>query len=235
MRRINRVQRLARREEKDIVKRIFFLSVVSVILIFILLTVGVTALGKFAEVLDIFFKDSGQQVEEVEISAPILNSAPDSTNDEKFTVSGFSSIGEKVEIYHDGEKLGETTFESGKFSYDLILKSGENEINAKTVSGQTVSDFSSPVIINLDKTEPNLEVTNPTQDQSFYSENRIKVEGTTVPDAQVFVNGFLANVEGDGRFETTITLTEGENQLEIKTLDDAGNTRVEKLKVNFRK
>lgn len=237
MKRINRVQRLARREEKDIVKRIFLLSAVSVVLIFILLTVGVAALGKFADFLGLFFKgQNAVQTEETNILAPILDTVSDMTNSENFKLAGFSATGEKVEIYKNDEMVGEAPLESGKFEYEILLEIGENRIAAKAIGANGVSsDFSSSVVMTLDKTEPKLEVTNPTAEQSFFGDNRIKVQGKTEADAQVFVNGFLANVAAGGDFDVMIPLSEGDNEIEVKALDEAGNTNIVKIKVNFRK
>lgn len=236
MRRINRVQRLARREEKDVVKRIFVLSIISIILIFILLTYGTTVLGKLAELVD--FAGGGTQdsaSDKAEVAAPILDTIREITNNEKLKITGFSPSGEKVEIYLDGEKVGEVPIESGRFEYEITLKSGENSILAKTISGGSTSDFSAPVVVSLDEKEPKLEVVNPTTDQSFFGNNRISVEGTTDADAQVFVNGFLANVNTSGHFEVSISLTEGDNNIEVKAQDEAGNINEASVRVNFRK
>lgn len=235
MRRINRVQRLARREEKDIVKRIFLLSAISVVLIFILLTIGVSALGNLAELLDKVFKADTQESQDNSLTVPILNNTSDVTNKELVTISGFSAGGDKVEIYLDGNLAGEAVVESGKFEHEITLKEGENSVNAKAVAGENISDFSQTITLTLDKKEPSLEITAPSNDQSFFGDNRIKVEGKTEGDAQVFVNGFLANVSAAGEFDVMIPLSEGENEIEVKALDEAGNSKTEKIKVNFRK
>lgn len=237
MRRINRVQRLARREEKDTVRRIFLLSAVSVVLIFILLTVGVAALGKFADFLGLFFKgQEAGQTEETNIPAPILDTVSDMTNNENFKLTGFSASGEKVEIYKNDEIVGEIPLESGKFEHEILLEIGENRIAAKAIGANgRSSDFSPTVVMTLDKTEPKLEVTNPQNDQSFFGNNRITVEGKTEKDAQVFVNNFLANVGVEGDFDALIALVDGDNEVEVKALDEAGNSNIVKIKVNFRK
>lgn len=237
MRRINRVQRLARKEEKDIVKRIFLLSIVSIILIFVLVTVGITALGKFSDFLDVVFKDDKELVmEETNLLPPILDNISGSTNNESLKVTGFSAGSVKVMIYKNAQLSGEVNLEGGKFEYDLILTEGENEISAKSSKHDGIeSDFSIPVVVKLDKTEPKLEVTNPVEGQSFFANSRITVEGKTEHDAQVFVNGFLANVGVEGKFDVNIPLVEGDNDIEVKALDEAGNTNIVKVRVNFRK
>lgn len=237
MKRINRVQRLARREEKDIVKRIFFLSVVSIILIFFLLTVGITALGKLAELTDAIFKPDEKTVsEKVALTPPILDTDSDVVNNEKIKITGFSSSGSRVEIFSNAAKVGDAVLESGRFEYELMLQKGENEVNVKTLDDLgNASELSTSIIITFDSTEPKLEVTSPTDGQSFYSNNRVPVEGMAEVDAEVFVNGFLANISADGSFDTTIPLPEGDSEIEVKAVDSAGNEKLLKIKVNFRK
>lgn len=233
-----RLERLARREEKAIVKRIVYLSVFSVILIIILYTVGIPTLGKFADLLDTVFKrgDSTGSVESQIPPPPVLDTLPHATNNSKITVSGFSSSSVKAELYLDLEKVSEVQVNDGKFRGDLELKQGENKIVAKAVSeaGKT-SDASQEFTIIFDNKEPELEVTAPSNDQTFYQNNRVKVSGKTEKDNQVFANGFLANVDPDGNFEVTIPLVEGENKIEVKAVDIAGNTKMVEIKVNFRK
>lgn len=238
MKRAYRVEKLARREEKQIIKRIFFLSVFSVFLIFVLLTVGVSSLGRFADLLSSVFQRDSKTVDEISpVTAPILDSLPQATNEEKISISGIAPGGSKVEIFLDSEKSGEVEVKDGKFVFnDFVLKKGENFIKVLAVdTNGTTSEFSRGAIIVVDTDEPALEVTNPTDGQTFEKDNRIKVEGKTEKDAQVFASGFLANVDFEGSFDVTIPLTEGENQLIVKALDEAGNAKEVIIKVNFKK
>ena len=118
---------------------------------------------------------------------------------------------------------------------DLILRLGENKINARAIADSTESDFSQTQVVFYDNREPKLEVKEPSEGQNFYSYNRVKVVGSTEKDAQVFVNGFLASIDFEGNFEVFVPVSEGETSLEIKAIDPAGNTKTETRKVNFRK
>ncbi len=239
MRKINRIQRLAGREEKDVIKRIFVLSVISLLIIVLFFTTGIPFLGKFADLMDSVFGNNKQDVNSSTIvpQIPIIDTLPKFTNSSTITVTGFSSNSVRVEIYNDGQKTGETSVDSGRFKYEnLKLSEGENDISAKafdTNSGE--SDFSETAKIIYSSTEPKLEITAPFDSQEFSGNNRIKVEGTSQKDAQVFANGFLANVSVEGKFDVTIPLVEGENNLEIKAVDEAGNTKIVTVKVVFRK
>lgn len=237
MKRTLRVQRLARKEERVLIKKIFTLSIFSIILIVFILTLGISFLGKFADLLSSVLggKDS-QSSAQSSVDPPRLDQLSEATNSADFTVSGFARSG-KVKIVINDEEVGEADVIDGKFSYENILLDDDlNEIKAKVVGENgKESDFSDVVEIVLDTKEPKLEVESPSGDQSFSGNNRIKVSGATEADSQVYANGFLASVNSDGKFEVSIPLVEGENTIEIKAIDDAGNVKVEKRKVGFRK
>lgn len=235
----NRLERLAKREEKTVVKRIVFLSLFSVILIAILYTIGIPTLGKFADVLDTVFKSGDSTSPSVSQlpQPPVLDNLPKATNQGTITISGFSTNSSKVEVYLDSQKVADAQVNDGRFQFrDLKLSEGENRISAKAVNDANgTSEFSGEAKIVLDTKEPIIEITSPVDDQTFYGNNRIKVSGKAEKEDQVFANGFLANVDSDGNFEVTIPLSEGENQIEVKAVDVAGNTKTVSIKVNFRK
>lgn len=238
MKRFSRVQRIARTEEKAVVKRIFWLTLLSILLIGAIFTVGVNFLGNFADFLDrVFGTAKNESQVNGSLRPPILDLLPKVTNKEKITLSGFSEGGNRVEFYLDSKKVGETNVVDNNFEFkDLSLFEGENKIAVKSVNNQ--GDSSEPsvdVIVVLDTKEPPLEITSPVDGQTFNSNNRIKVLGKTEEDAQVFANGFLANVDSDGNFEVSIPLGEGENKIEVKAQDEAGNEKVKELKAEFKK
>ena len=237
--RTSRIERLSRKEETKVVKRIVYLSIFSIILAVFLITLGIPILGKFADFLNLVFRKN--EISQVDTKStprvPILDILPQATNSASLAISGFSQDETKVVIYNDLQNVGEAEVESGKFQFEnLKLKDGQNEISAKAISKSgKESDFSGSVKIILDKEPPKLEVDTPSEGQSFSQDNRIKVSGKTDKDAQVYANGFLASVTADGNFEVLVPVLEGETTIEIKATDDAGNTKVETRKVNFKK
>ncbi|MBI3282709.1 hypothetical protein HYZ70_01375 [Candidatus Curtissbacteria bacterium] len=232
-----RIQRLARREERQVIRRIVFLSVISVILAAFVFTIGVSLLGKFADLLDVVFKSRDEEVSESAVPRPpILDDLPETTNSARLVVSGFATDGNSVEVYLGDEKLGEAEIVDSKFKYENVsLFEGENKISAKAVLGDKTSDSSKVSVVILDKDEPRLEIESPTEGQNFIGNNRIKVMGKTDLDATVYANGFLASLDFEGKFEVLVPVAEGESEIEIKAIDLAGNTKVEKRKIVFRK
>lgn len=231
-----RVERLARHEDQAVIKRVITLSVVTIALSVFMLTLGIPLLGKFADFLDVVFQnDNGGQNQTVPL-APMLDELPAATNSAKLKITGFASEGKTVDIYINGDKKASTTIHGSKFEYEnLELKVGENKISIKAVSDGRESDFSQVRIVTYDREEPKLAIKSPTDGQTFYGNNRIRVEGTTDRDAQVFAGGFLASIDFEGNFEVFVPVNEGETEIEIKAVDTAGNTKIEKRKVNFRK
>src|SRR3989344_5943835 len=239
IKRTPRLERLSRREERKVVKRIVYLSLFSIILAVFLITLGIPLLGKFADFLNLVFRKN--EISQVDTKStpctPILDTLPQATNGASLANSGFSQDETKVVIYNDSQNVGEAEVVSGKFQFEnLKLKDGQNEISVKAISksGQE-SDLSQSVKIILDKEPPKLEVESPSEGQSFSQDNRIKVSGKTDKEAQVYANGFLASVTADGNFEVLVPVLEGETTIEIKAIDDAGNTKIETRKVNFKK
>lgn len=235
-RKFSRVQRLARREEGDIIKRIVVLSFLSVVIIVLIFTLGVPLLGNFADLLGRVFgsKSLGNLSQNQVLASPVLNSLPTATNSASLAVSGFASSGSKTEIFLNSDKVGEADVSDGKFKYENVsLKSGVNQINVKAVdSSGNESDSSETASVTLDTIAPKLSVNNPTDGQSFSGVSRITVEGTSDPNAEVLANGFLANVANDGKFDVSIPVSGGDNTIEVKAIDYAGNTTVVKVNIH---
>ena len=236
MAKVRRLERLARREEKNIVKRIFLLSVFSGILILIIFTVGIPFLGNLADFSSKFLGRKDEATQEVTLEAPILSELPDYTHESKIKVSGFSSSGDNAIIYINDKEQAEVMIENGTFTFqDVELIDGNNEIKVKAKNSSAESEFSQLFTIVFDDEEPTLEISAPSEGQEFSGNNRVKIEGKTEPAAQVFAAGFLVNVAADGIFDVTIPLIEGDNDIEIKAIDEAGNTKTVKILLKFKK
>lgn len=238
MRKTTRVERLARREERVIVKRVISLSILTIALGIFLLTLGIPILGRFADFLEVALrKNDKQETSNIKTpQPPILDELPQATNSAKLIVGGFASDGKTVEIFLGGEKVTEVKISDHKFIYeDLSLRDGANVISAKAVADGRQSDFAVEKTVVLDKEAPKLEIGTPSEGQSFSGNNRIKVSGETDRDAQVFANGFLASVNIEGKFEVFVPVGEGETTIEIKAVDLAGNIKTETRKINFKK
>ncbi|MCR4325068.1 MAG: hypothetical protein NUV69_05280 [Candidatus Curtissbacteria bacterium] len=232
-----RIQRLARREEKETIKRVVFFSVISLVIAIFLFTLGIPLLGRFADLLGLVFKGQTSVSEDATIRPPFLDELPEATNTARIKVTGFSGEGEVVKIFIDERESDETKIQDSRFAFDEVeLTSGENKIRVKSKAADgKESDFSQEKIVVFDDKEPMLTVETPQDGQSFSGNNRITVSGKTDRDAQVYANNFLASVNIDGSFDVLVPVAEGETVIEIKAQDIAGNTKVEQRKINFNK
>lgn len=238
MKRTSRLYRLNQKEEKASVKKIVSLFVISLLLLIFIFTLGIPLLGKFADFLDVVFKKNTSSQVTIDVTiprAPILDSLPSATNSATLSVSGFSASEGKISIYDNSEKVGETNATGGEFKFDdLALKDGDNSISAKAVSSAgKESDFSNIQKVSFLQKEPTLNVDNPTDGQTFSGNNRIRVSGKTDKDVQVYANNFLGNTTQDGSFEVFIPLSPGDNNITIRAVDLAGNTKTVNRKVTF--
>jgi len=232
-----RIERLARREEKNLVKRIIYLSTLSILLAIFIFTLGIPILSKFADLTGgLFGGGKDNKPKETTLTAPIIDPLPEATNSAKLAVGGFAESAETVKIYLGDSVAGEIKPEGGKFEYrDLSLKNGENRISAKASFSGKDSDFSNTETVIFDNIEPKLDIETPVEGQTISAINRVKVIGQTDKDSQVYANGFLGSTDSGGKFEVTVPLTEGENTIEVKAIDEAGNSVSKSVKVNFRK
>ncbi len=222
------------------VKKIVYLSFFSVLLLIFIFTLGIPLLGKFADFLNVVFnKNNPTQttLSQSAIQPPILDSLPDATNSARLSVTGFSASGGKIQIFDNDEKVGETASGGGHFKFDdLTLKDGINSLAVKVIADSgKASDFSPVKKVSYLHSEPALSVSTPSDGQTISGNNRTRVSGKTDHDVQVYANGFLANTTVDGAFEVFVPLFVGENNIEVKAIDLAGNTKTVKIKVNFNK
>ena len=78
-----------------------------------------------------------------------------------------------------------------------------------------------PQVVVIDRTPPSLLLESPTEPQVATKE--VSVAGRTEAGVQLQLNGAPVNVDAGGRFEVTITLQPGPNELDLSAADRAGN------------
>lgn len=162
------------------------------------------------------------------IAPPVLNIPYEATSSSSIQVKGYSTAKYNVEIYLDDElKTATRVSDDGSFTTDEIdLKFGRNNITAKTVDDEGNKSFSSKnIVVNFDDEEPKLEILEPQDNQEIVGgDKKIKVSGTTESDSIVVtINGTRVIVNSTGNFSQTVSINEGENGLNIKAIDNAGN------------
>lgn len=168
------------------------------------------------------------------LAPPQINIPFEATNSEVIEIKGYST-GQKVEIYLDDELIDTIDAQSdGNFTGSIELRIGTNNIYGKSVDEKNQTSLPSKTIkVLYDNIKPTLEVTEPEDGKSIQGERRLKVAGKTDPDAHVFVNGTQVIVTSDGSFSREISLSDGENNIVVKSQDQALNEIEINRKVNF--
>lgn len=170
---------------------------------------------------------------ELPLRKPTIEKLPEFTNKESITISGSSNAEVTLTLFVNGTKTGKTTADAGgNFSFvNVALKEGLNllKVVATNSKEETQEQIS---LITLDKTKPELSITAPKNGETFPDDTKsITVKGKSEPDATVLINLIQAITNADGSFSYVLTVTPGENKIEIKSTDQAGNVITEKLTV----
>ncbi len=132
------------------------------------------------------------------------------------------------------------TNSNGSFQADVTLDEGHNTVTARAVdaNGQDVTDA---ISLSLDMTPPYITVESPKNGDTVRT-NKIAVSGLvndivrgTVADGQanVSVNGVAASISNRSYLAENISLTEGDNTIQINAADNVGNTSSLSIKIKY--
>ena len=165
------------------------------------------------------------------VSTPILNPLPEATNSARVEISGSSLPGYKVQLYINGELNDEETAGDGDFSFRRNLSEGENIIKLKATHNKKGSEFTDPTVINIKLTPPEIEIETPTDGQEV-SKSPFEVKGKTDSDSRVTINGYWAMMDND-RFSYMLPLKDGDNDIKVEALDEAGNKAEKVVRVKY--
>lgn len=228
--------RLARKEQKRLARQ------TALIFIFTLLLVGGFVFFALPNVVRVAFNvldsDPVSELEDIiPPQIPILSAPVTATHSAQIKISGFGEANSKVVLVLSGEEVDEQQIdEEGQFEFIVELTEGENSIATYAVDeAQNESIVSKRYFVLLDSQAPTLEIESPEADSTItLRKNQLTtIVGKTEPGAKVYVGGKLTFAGENGSFSTTYNLSEGENKIEIKAQDSAGNTTQQELVVNF--
>ena len=228
--------RLRQEEKKFTRKLITSLTIVAVSGIFVIFF-GLPLLAK------VVYFTSGTQKQTQNTSdtslallPPTLDPMATATNSAKINVSGYSISDAAIIVVVNGEESTKIpTDKDGKFnSNEISLKEGENKINAFVVRKDQESSPSATFIVIYKKSNPKIEISSPENGARIRQDNRdITISGTTDPGNRMTINDRLVIVQNDGSFNFKVTLTDGDNAIQLQAIDEAGNITGQELKVNF--
>ena len=229
--------RLSRRMETKSRKNLF-LSVLGIVLVmFLMFKFGLPLLINLSLFLS-GSKDNQVQLKNQDpffIAPPILNSFPRATSSANIIVSGIASKNQTINLYINDNLIDKTkTKDNGSFSFKETISTGENVIKTKTVIGNKESEFSESITTSFKNTPPSLNISSPSNDQSFSKDQNVAdIKGTTDTDVKTTVNGFWAITDESGNFSYRLPLQNGENKIKIIAVDIAGNRTEKEIKVIY--
>lgn len=209
----------------------------SIALFLVLIFFGIPTLARFAA----FVGELGSSSEPILLedktppAPPFIETLPTHSNKQKLTLNGNSEAGSTLKIFKHGENVKETLVDdSTSFSLEISLEIGENNIRATaTDKAGNESDSSRTQTVIYDKEPPVLEIGKPQNGESFFGARTITVEGKTEADARLTVNERVAIVDPEGNFSLVFTLSEGENLITVKAVDQAENEIEKTITVNY--
>lgn len=230
--------RISRRELRQSKKKLIYSLAGIVIILLLLFKLGIPLLIKFS----LFISGNKQTSDTTQttdqpafIAPPVLNQSFTATNSAQIKVSGTGEKKQEIKLYVNNSVVDtKNTQDDGTFSFDMVtLKNGDNNIQAKAKVNDKESDFSNTITITYQNKAPSLDVNSPSDGQSFSKDPGITVKGKTDSDAKVTVNDFQAIVNDDGIFSYDMQLQNGDNQLKVVAMDEAGNKTEKDLKVTY--
>jgi hypothetical protein len=153
------------------------------------------------------------------------------TGRDVISLTGTTGPGAQLLLAVAGQQLRESTYadEIGRFTLNVPLPGADNEFVVDVVqrSGFTTRD-GFRVTQDRDPPEIRLDVLPPTATSVEWLGLRGRAPGA----AGLLINGRPARLIGD-EFDETVTLTGGNNPIELVATDSVGNTRVERFAVHL--
>lgn len=229
--------RLSRRLEKQGRKNIIF-SIFGILFVFFaLFKFGIPLLADFSLFVSNNDTKSASEKQKLNfIAPPLLNPMFNATNSANINVSGVSSPKQTIELYINEELVNKiTTEDDGSFKFtDIKLNGTENILKAKAIIDNNESDFSKPISVLFKNSNPSLTIESPSDNQNFSSDQKsIEVTGKTDAGVKVTINDFWVIVDETGKFSYNLTLKDGENNIKIIAIDEAGNKTEMEKKVTY--
>lgn len=231
--------RLQRKRDKKSSKQALKYFLLIILFLFLLVRFGLPGLIKLAAFIG-DLRSSSQPIEkqdQLPPRPPILNPVSEATSSAEINLSGYAEAGSTIKLSIRGITVADNVADNeGTFEFRGVhLREGSNEVFVVAIDDQgNVSEESTTYKITVDMTAPGLNLESPSDGDKFYdNDNPITIKGSSDEGADIRINGRFIRVGIDGNFEMSLSLSEGDNEIEIKAMDEAGNETVKKMTVNY--
>ncbi len=191
--------------------------------------------------LVVWFSGDQQPQEETfnYVQPPTLQTPPTATTDKMLTLTGYARSGYTVRVIQNAADVAETTAgDDGAFNVDIELKDGRNALSTYQVASDgSESDVGTVYTVYYDTEEPTIEIIAPENESSDITgkENQqLTVSGSVSEQADLYINDRLTFLDADFNFSYTVQLKEGDNEIVIRAVDEAGNEAEVTRTVSFK-
>jgi len=157
---------------------------------------------------------------------PVFQPPEEYLKETKLVINGYTESAAHVQLIVDGqEKATTTAAEDGAFTFESELSEGEHVVVVEAKDEAGNSSLTSEYPVTVDVTVPSLNIDEPTPDTTFTlrTERVVKVIGSMNEPGTVYVNGAMNSTDEEGKFESSLSLGEGENTVTVRGEDLAGN------------
>ena len=217
----------------------------SVLGIFAFIMIAILAVNFFGPQIGAMFgfisvnrNEQGPQAK-ITLSTPSFAEVPDATNQDELTIGGYAQESTTVKLYVNGPPKGEVIVGGdGKFMFENVaLIEGRNTIFAKAFDGEeNESEKSETRVIVVDKDKPKIKVEKPKDGDTIRNLNeRVLVTGTVSEKAKIRINDRLAVLKPNLSFEFLLGVDEGDVEIKVEAVDEAGNSEVVKIGIKYEK
>lgn len=219
-------------------KRIIFYLILTLCIIVTFSFLGIKFLVYVINIVtDIKKSDTPQaSADTIPPKVPSVNSFTDCTNNQTIEIKGNAEPASSVLLYLGSREMDTIVGNTGNFVFKLNLNEGVNKfyLLSKDSSGN-VSAKTKSYQITYDITPPILDIISPQNGEVFSGRlNKIiEIKGESEKDATVAINDKFVNLSENGVFDYKIELSNGENQISIKSSDSAGNETTKMLSVSY--
>ena len=230
--------RLERVRSRKAAKQGIIYLVLAVLLIITTIVWGLPAIAKITGIL-IKTDINPIEITEQRPTPPIFSDVPEATYSAKVMIAGYAQPGLEVILYINGAEYDRQLIsESGIFSFDKVpLTEGPNDAYAYTTTPHNLrSEQSKTYTITVDSTLPVVTIESPHDADVFRGQSqRITniVGSVNELGSKVFIGDRMLIIQPDGKFNLTYQLIEGDQELQIKAIDKAGNENLSTLKLRW--
>jgi hypothetical protein len=231
-----RRSRLSKNFEKKSRKTLFLSIVGILIVLFLLFRFGIDILVNFSTFISGSKANQTTTTNQINfIPPPILNPLAPATNSAQIIITGKAVKDQTIDLYVNDSNVDQVQVnKDGNFTFNESLKNGDNQIKTKAVASGKESDFSDTFDVVYKNSPPTLDIASPSDGQSFKKDqNTVSVTGKTDSGVTVTVNGFWAVVDDNNNYSYTLSLQNGDNQIKVVAIDQAGNKAEKDIKVNY--